>query len=148
MVINLRQLYDITGDSLDIDYSIESQKLADIKGYTFANPIMVNGKIRNRAGVVTLNYTASFVLNAECDRCLEQFNRKYDFDFDHVLVRSLNTDNDEYIVTESDILDLDELAVSDILLQLPTKMLCKDDCKGLCPVCGTNLNNNVCDCNG
>lgn len=148
MVINLKQLYDVTGDSLPLDYSIGTERLAEIKGYTFANPIEVTGVVRNRAGIVSLNFTAKFTLTAECDRCLEKFDREYKFDNEHILVRSLNTDNDEYIVTNSDLFDLDELVITDVLLQLPTKMLCKDDCKGLCPICGTNLNNNVCDCNG
>lgn len=44
-------------------------------------------------------------------------------------------------------LDLEELILSDILLELPTKLLCKEDCKGLCPHCGCNLNHQSCDCN-
>ncbi|MBQ8120226.1 MAG: DUF177 domain-containing protein, partial [Ruminococcus sp.] len=40
-----------------------------------------------------------------------------------------------------------ELAVSDLLLQLPTKILCKDDCKGLCYTCGHNLYEGECGCN-
>ena len=95
-----------------------------------------------------LYYTAEFTLNAVCDRCLAECERDYKYDFEHILVRSLNTDNDEYIVTESDSLDLDELVIMDILLQIPSKMLCKDDCKGLCPQCGTDLNYNECNCNG
>ena len=53
---------------------------------------------------------------------------KLGFDFEHTVVRSLNGDNDEYVVTESDKLDMDELALTDCLLQLPSKMLCKEDC--------------------
>lgn len=43
-------------------------------------------------------------------------------------------------------LDLDDLALSDILLALPVKNLCKEDCKGLCPVCGVNRNTETCEC--
>ena len=60
----------------------------------------------------------------------------------------LIVNNDEYVVTEGDSLDLDELVIQDILLQLPSKMLCKEDCKGLCSVCGTDLNFNECNCKG
>lgn len=42
--------------------------------------------------------------------------------------------------------DLDELLREDILLSLPTKVLCKSDCKGLCPMCGADLNNGPCGC--
>jgi len=146
MVINLKQVYD-AAVSADIDYSISCSKLSEIKGYTFLSPVSVKGKVVNRAGVVTLSYSVCFTLKALCDRCLCEFERQYNYDFEHILVRSLNTDNDEYIVTESDCLDLDDLAVMDILLQLPTKILCWEDCKGLCPICGTDLNYNDCTCN-
>lgn len=149
MVIDLKQLYNITGERLALDYTANAERLAEIKGYSFSNPITIKGAIVNRAGVVMLKYTAAFTLHACCDRCLTEFDRDYSFDFEHILVRSLNgDDDDEYIVTESDKLDMDELAVMDCLLQMPSKMLCKEDCRGLCPKCGTDLNQNECDCNG
>ena len=140
MVINLKQLYDIIGENVNIDYTVDAQKLDSIKGYSFSRPVTIKGAIVNRAGVVTLKYTAAFTLHACCDRCLIEFDRDYSFDFEHILVRSLNSDNDEYVVTESDKLDMDELVLSDCLLQLPSKMLCKDDCLGLCQFCGTDWN--------
>ncbi|MGN0674397.1 MAG: YceD family protein [Oscillospiraceae bacterium] len=148
MVINLKQLYDITGERLLLDYAVDVKKLSLIKGYSFSCPITIKGAIVNRAGVVTLKYSAAFTLHACCDRCLIEFDRAYSLDFEHILVRSLSSENDEYIVTELDKLDMDELVLTDCLLQLPSKMLCKEDCLGLCPVCGTDLNQNECDCNG
>ena len=148
MFINLKQLYDIVGEKQIVDYAVSSEKLSEVKGYSFACPVTVKGTIVNRAGIVMLDYSAEFTLRSVCDRCLEEFERSYCYDFEHILVRSLNTDNDEYIVTESDQLDMDELAIMDILLQFPSKMLCRDDCKGLCPHCGTDLNYNECNCNG
>jgi uncharacterized protein len=41
---------------------------------------------------------------------------------------------------------MNETAISDLLLMLPTKMLCREDCKGLCDICGCNLNETTCDC--
>ena len=55
-------------------------------------------------------------------------------------------DSGEYIQVDDYKLDLDELIRTDILLELPTKFLCKEDCKGLCPTCGKNLNEGACDC--
>ena len=56
-------------------------------------------------------------------------------------------DSDAYIQVDSGSLDLDELLRADILLELPTKYLCREDCKGLCAVCGKNLNDGPCNCN-
>ncbi|MBR6599034.1 MAG: DUF177 domain-containing protein, partial [Oscillospiraceae bacterium] len=50
------------------------------------------------------------------------------------------------IVADSESIDLKEIAISDLLLQLPSKTLCDEECKGLCPSCGCNLNESQCDC--
>lgn len=147
MVINLRQLYEIIGEKSDINAEISPERLKDIQGYSFIGPVALNGTVQNRAGVVTLNYTAHLTISAECDRCLTGFEREFVFDFEHILVRSLNGDNDDYVVTENDTLELDELAVNDVLLQMPTKLLCMEECKGLCFRCGADLNVSDCGCN-
>ena len=64
-------------------------------------------------------------------------------------MRELNTDStdtEEYVVCEEGVLDLTELVRTDFLLELPTKVLCREDCQGLCPQCGKNLNFDSCQC--
>ncbi len=56
--------------------------------------------------------------------------------------------NDDYIETPDFTVELDEVVISDILLDLPQKNLCRSDCKGLCPKCGQNLNSGKCECEG
>lgn len=150
MVIRLKQLYNIVGEKVSIDYTIDDDRLKEVKGFTFSDPITVKGTVMNRAGIVSLKYSAGFTLHTCCDRCLIEFDRDYSFDFEHILVRSLSNDDDsdEYIVTETDELDMDELVLTDCLLSLPSKMLCREDCKGLCPECGADLNQGGCDHNG
>lgn len=148
MVLNLKQLYNIVGEKLIVDYAVDSDRLKEIKQFSFIDPVNVKGSVCNRAGVVMLSCAIEFVLDTVCDRCLIPFKKSFSFECEHILVRESNTDNDEYIVTENDSLDLDELVIQDILLQLPSKMLCNEDCKGLCPVCGTDLNFNECNCKG
>lgn len=145
MVIDLKPIYDAEGQSYELDYSISEERLGQIRGFVLED-FSVKGKVYNRAGIVHLNYSGAFTLKAECDRCLRPFNRSYQFDSKHILVRTVNTDNDEYIVTQGDSIDVDELAVQDALLQLPTKLLCRQDCKGLCYVCGADLNLGECGC--
>ena len=150
MVVRLKQLYNIVGESLDLDYTIDNVRLSEIKGFSFSQPVKIKGTIMNRAGIVSLKYSAEFTLHICCDRCLIEFDRDYCFDFEHILVRSLSNDSDfeDYVVTGSDELDMDELALTDCLLQLPSKMLCREDCRGLCSVCGKDLNQGSCGCNG
>lgn len=146
MKINLKQIFSIVGDSRDISCEIGADELSDVRGYTFGSPVSINGRVYNRAGVVYLEYSVDFMLNIICDRCLKELEREYHFDFDHIVVPSINGENDDYIVADGESIDLNEIALTDLLLQLPTKNLCKDDCKGLCMVCGQDLNLGECDC--
>ncbi|MCQ2458941.1 MAG: DUF177 domain-containing protein [Ruminococcus sp.] len=146
MRINLKQIFNIVGESKDIAYSISEDELSGIKGFSFAAPLNVKGRIYNRAGVVYLEYLAECTLAMECDRCLIPYDREYSFDFEHIVVPSINGDNDDYIVAEGESIELNDIAVTDLLLRLPTKNLCKEDCKGLCMVCGCDLNETQCNC--
>ena len=125
MILQLRQLFDIEGQALDIDESIPVSELAEnVPYHSFAAPVGVKGAIKNRAGVVTLEFSVTALLEHECDRCLEAFERE----------------------CPDNTLDLSELALSDLMLSLPSKILCKEDCLGLCMKCGKNLNDGECCC--
>lgn len=146
MIINLKQLFSIVGESKILDRSIEKDELSYIRDCNFISPINIKGKIFNRAGVVHLDYSVDFTLLTRCDRCLRELEKDYHFDFSHIVVQSLNSDNDDYVVADGESIDMSEIAVTDLLLQLPTKYLCKEDCKGLCMICGCDLNESECDC--
>lgn len=147
MFIDLKQLFDIVGERVDIDYSIDLSDYELFGAHPFVTPVYVKGKAENRAGIVTVCFDCSFTLHHTCDRCLKEFDRQYDYSFSHTLVVSTESDSDDYIaVGEETNFDLDELVITDVDLRLPTKILCKDDCKGLCSECGANLNDGDCDC--
>lgn len=146
MVMNLKQLFNIVGERRSLDFKIPIEELSSLMGYQFISPVHVVGEIYNRAGIVTIVFSTEFTLRLICDRCLKEFDRTYSYKFEHIIVKSLNTDNDDYIVAESEHCDLNEVALSDLLLKLPSKILCDDECKGLCTTCGCDLNESECDC--
>ncbi len=92
----------------------------------------------------------------QCDRCLGQFTRALDCDFDLFLDRLPETwDEDEVELIEEDMgvdfvqgdeIDLAEIVREQIYLSIPMKSLCSESCLGLCPRCGTNLNKGKCLC--
>lgn len=146
MSIDLKQLFEIVGEVMPVDYELDLKEYELFGTCPFCQPVQVKGQIENKAGVVSLGMDVDFVLRVNCDRCLDEFERVFHYSFEHVLVTELNTDNDEYILVEQFQLDLDELVLSDILLNLPSKLLCSEDCKGLCSHCGQNLNRGSCEC--
>lgn len=117
------------------------------KNIDLSLPISVKGVIKNKSGVISLGYKADYRLRHKCDRCLVEFERDYTVSCDAVVVKSLSSDdNDDYIVVGGNELDLDEHIISDLILHFPSKVLCKEDCKGLCQFCGADLNETVCSC--
>ena len=101
MVINLRKVFNVPGEILPIDVSVALADITDIHGYDFASPVVIRGQAFNRAGIVKLKFTTEFTLKLICDRCLEEFERSYVYDFEHVVVKSLASDNVEYIVEKA-----------------------------------------------
>ena len=149
MILQLREIFQIEGMHLPVSYEITPEELSEVRGYTFAAPVAVSGAFYNRAGIVTLKYTVSCTLDVVCDRCLTELKRDYSYDFSHTVVPSLQSEGDiydTYLVAQHDSIDMNETAISDLLLMLPTKMLCREDCKGLCDICGCNLNERTCNC--
>jgi uncharacterized protein len=114
--------------------------------HPFKKPVRVVGEITNRAGVVTLSVRAKFTFDGQCDRCLTPFSRDYDIPVEHTLVTTLENEDSDYVLLDNYQLALDELVQADILLELPYKNLCREDCRGLCPQCGKNLNEGLCGC--
>ena len=146
MKLNLRQLFEIIGERKEFRCSFDFSGEELYGGFPFQTPVDCSGEIENRAGVVRLVFCVKFVLNLVCDRCLKSFQREETLEFEHILVQKLNSANDDYLVCADSVLDLEDLARTDILLELPTKVLCSEDCKGLCSQCGKNLIEGSCIC--
>lgn len=147
MRILCRALFMGEANRLPIDTELDFSKV-DFQGQLpFTEPVHVVGEITARAGVVQLSAKAVFTFHGRCDRCLSPFVRHYEIPLEHTLVTSLeNEENDDYVLLEQFGFDLDELVQADILLELPYKSLCREDCRGLCSLCGKNLNEGLCGC--
>lgn len=147
MLFELKSVFQNEGEEKKVNYKLDIADI-DIDGvFPFRTPIDVTATAKNRASLVSLIIDVCFDYSRNCDRCSEEFTRKMEMSFTHNLAQTLVDDgNDDYIETPDFKLELDEIVISDILLSLPQKNLCKSDCKGLCPVCGQNLNNDECSC--
>ena len=147
MFLELEPIFNNIGEKLEFDYDIDFSDMEISTVYPFKKPVKVKGSVFNRAGVVQLLADASLEYDAPCDLCTQQTVKPLTISVDHVLVTSLNNEeNDELILLESFRFDLDALVTEDILLSLPSRHLCKEDCKGVCQFCGKNLNHDSCSC--
>ena len=148
MIMQIKNVLNIPNTSETFAFTMSEEQLAIIKDFKFATPVEVTGKVANRAGVVTLTMQIAFSLLVTCDRCLKQTVQAFSYDEEHLVVRFLHDEEDEenYVIAKADSIDIAEVALSDLILELPTKLLCSEDCKGLCPMCGCDKNTTECNC--
>ncbi len=147
MVIELDNIFNNEGTALAFHFCLDLSLASVGANKPFPKPFEVEGKVFNKTSVVRMQATAVSTMHTQCDRCAGDINRRFEVPVDHILVTSLNDeDNDDFLLVENLRLDLDPLITEDIFLALPTKILCQDNCKGLCTNCGKNLNNGQCSC--
>lgn len=147
MLLDLKDIFVCDGAFKDVSYALDMSDVVIAGESPFTSPVEISAHVENKAGIVTLDVDAAFAYSTVCDRCLTPLERHFDYHFSHKLIEELEEDfNDDYIEAPDLSLDLDELISSDILLELPTKFLCKGDCQGLCQKCGHNLNLGDCGC--
>ncbi len=119
----------------------------------FLKTIHVQIQLDRNDPYLRLNYRMNAFIHLICDRCLEDYEQPLNAEGMLVFVLGANTrdksqDEDEIKYISADTVEIDlSTDLHDILmLSLPLKSLCKDDCKGLCSSCGCNLNEDTCDC--
>lgn len=147
MVLDLRNVFVNENKSVSVSTEFDFGTLEVYGGHPLKKPVEVNGSVSNRAGIVTLDLDLEVTYSAPCDRCGTETVKPYCIKVKRTLVNELgNEDNDEMLLLSDFKLNLDEFVYSEVVLNLPTKHLCKDDCRGICEKCGKNLNNGDCGC--
>jgi uncharacterized protein len=95
-------------------------------------------------------------LEVDCHRCLRKFSFPLNEDVDIYLIEEDRTEEEDekeldseeltYEFFDGEVIEIDQLIAEQIFLALPVKVLCSEDCKGICPNCGANLNEEACQC--
>ena len=139
MILDLKRIF--LGENERIALHTEVDMGSGSYGKTgFVPPVEADITVRNRAGLVEFEADVSFTYRFECDRCAKAADRSYAYKFRHIIVEQLSDESGDDHIEAPDYRD-------DVLLELPSKFLCKESCKGLCPKCGKNLNEGSCTCN-
>lgn len=146
MVLDLKNIFLTENGSVSFDTEVD-MSAAETGSGCFDGPVRAVIRVENHAGFVEFTADVSFRFRFDCDRCASSVDRQFKYKFRHILVLQLSEESgDDYIEAPDYKLDSDALLRDDILLELPSKLLCKETCKGLCPKCGKNLNEGSCGC--
>jgi len=144
--IDISQILGRKGISMPFKLCINPK---DILGYPsvmeFLKPVNVEGIVTNTDGIYLLEGKGETEVSIPCDRCLSPVNIDVLFNFNEKF-KNAGVSDEEIQTFSGDIIDLTDIIRKSILLCIPMKILCSDDCKGLCPVCGKDLNKGVCGC--
>ena len=147
MLLNVNKLLHTPDAAQDFSFEMDLSDLEFGGSYPVSQPVTVEGRIRNKAGVLLCTLEASTTLHCICDRCAEPFTEDKTVAYQCVLAEERQSDDDEEIVLlEDGMVDVGDLARTAFILDMDTKTLCSEDCKGLCPRCGANLNLGPCSC--
>lgn len=147
MLLNVNKLLHTPDAAQDVQFTMDLSDMEFGGGYPVSQPVTVEGRLRNKAGVLLCTLEASTTLHCVCDRCAKPFTKDKTVTYQCVLAEERQSDDDEDIVLlEHDEVDLGEVARTAFILEMDTKNLCSPDCKGLCPGCGADLNVEPCRC--
>ncbi len=147
MRLDVKGIINTPGDGIAFNEEL------DLSGVDFGGvrpairPVSVVGTVRNIAGMLRLQADVDTMLSCRCDRCGVAFDKPFHVSVERMLAAELeDEENDEILLLDEGAFDLNELAQESFILNMDTKTLCREDCRGLCPGCGANLNVEACRC--
>ena len=166
MRIDVRRLLAGEINRIALDYSFPIDKAGEpddgseadepidttIDRVVFAGPVRVSGEIVNMGGYMRFEAEASIEYDAECARCLKPLHRSFSVTLERTVVTEGSLENtpedeaDDYLEAAGGWIDPDRTIVEELMMEFPTRELCSEDCKGLCPKCGKDLNEGDCGC--
>ena len=143
MIIDIIKLKSSGKDCLDFsfDYEVDKSLFTNI---VIEKPIKFTGSLQLHKDDVYVDGELDCTIVGECARCLERAEETFISEISITYVRS-NPTEDEYLYKSGKV-DLSKAVDDFLVINLPSIIYCKQDCKGLCPVCGCNLNNENCSC--
>lgn len=151
MVIDMGAMLRGEITRMDFEYTLEPIPMDRIE---FSDDAHVSGVITDEGGYIRLVAKAHLAYAAQCDRCLEAVSGEFVLAFERTVAaegslteEQIEDNVDEFVIIEKGKLDIDEQLTEALLLDFPKKILCSEDCPGMCFKCGKLLKYGDCGCN-
>ncbi len=150
MIIDISDIISNNNQSKEFTCSIDMSDITyNHNSYPIINSKPFELSIANEVTTLHITCDTSLGVHIPCDRCTKEVEHT----FDVVIDKSFKLEDDKVVADDEEIpyfdsgnLDVDMLIFDEILICWPAKVLCQEDCRGLCPDCGINLNDSTCDC--
>ena len=146
MRLDLRELIVNPEARIPFRTELETDRLSFPSVKEYLSPPLAEGVVFSEAGILRVQGTITAEMLCICDRCGQEFESVKETAVDAVVVQEESEEYPEFFVLQGTVLDLQELLSTCLILDMETKFLCREDCKGLCARCGRNLNLGACGC--
>lgn len=147
MKLDLHSVIEVSGASAPFQFETDVSEYSFPGVLEFTEPVMCSGEVRNHAGALTVTGELCGAMRVSCARCLKEFSKPLKIPFTAYLARELqDEDSEDTWLLEGDRADIGDIANTALVLNMDARYLCGEDCKGLCPRCGKDLNEGPCGC--
>ena len=146
MLLDLREIIGVPGERVRFDYEpdlSDASSLGSVIGVK--SPVRAAGTVVNSAGVLVFSADVDAVLVCVCARCLREFEYPVHKRISAYLAEG-ESENPKVYSLQGDKADIGEIILSEFVLDLDQRLLCRKDCAGLCEKCGSDLNEVPCSC--
>lgn len=149
MIINISEILKVYGGEIKLNGDVE---LSDInflgEDFVFETPVRLEGRIFNNGKALELDAKCSCNVKVHCARCMKEIRRDVVFRVNEFFMQDdgENSDAEDVILFEGYNIDITDIVANHFLMNAEGKYLCSEDCKGLCPKCGKDLNQGECGC--
>jgi uncharacterized protein len=145
-MLDLHGIIGVPGGRISFEYEPDLSEATFGSVVSIEGPSRAAGSVVNNAGVLTFSAIADATCVCVCARCLKGFKLPVHQRISAILTDGSDDGNlDGYAIVD-DKIDLDEIIGAEFLLAMEHRLLCRDDCAGLCERCGADLNEGPCDC--
>jgi len=146
MFVDLREIIGVPGGKVSFDFEPDMSDAASGSVVQVKKPARAAGNVANRAGVLTFSANVNAVCICVCARCLKEFEYPVHKRVQADLTEGGEGENPDGYFLQGDKVDANEIVVTEFILDMDDRIMCKDDCAGLCGSCGSDLNKGPCSC--
>lgn len=147
MILDLHEIIEAPGKSVPFQCELDRERLGFPTLEAFNGPVTARGTVKNTAGILELEADVQADMTVRCARCGRAFRKRLTGRYTAVLQADAeDADSESVFPLDGDAADVSDVLETCLILDMDQRYLCREDCRGLCPICGKDLNDGPCGC--
>ena len=147
MILDLHEIIEAPGKSVAFQCELDAERLSFPALEAFNGPVTARGTVRNTAGILELTADVEADMTVRCARCGKPFRKRLTPRYTATLQADAeDADSENAFPLDGDGADVSDVLETCLILDTDQRFLCREDCRGLCPICGKDLNDGPCGC--